>query len=85
LTRRCRFWDWSLTCPAPSGISPVLHTRDGLPVGSLSHMRWPITSRSINAKEVPIEELMYGRADYPAIGGVFRLTEAALISKLEDY
>ena len=58
------------------------YTREGLPVGIFAYAVADYL-RATEAKEVPIEELMYGRGDYPAIGGVFRLTEAALISKLE--
>ncbi len=32
---------------------------------------------------IPIEDLMYSRNDYAALGSVFRLTEADLITKLE--
>ncbi len=32
---------------------------------------------------LPISELMYGRPGFPAIGAVFRLTENALLTKLE--
>jgi len=58
-------------------------TRDGLPVGVFAYAVADYLQFT-KAKEVPIEELMYGRAAYPAIGGVFRLTEAGLISKLEE-
>lgn len=36
-----------------------------------------------NAVSMPIEELMYSRDLYPALGSVFRLTESDLIAKLE--
>lgn len=36
-----------------------------------------------NLKEMPIEELLVSRNGYPAPGAVFRLSENALISKLE--
>jgi hypothetical protein len=32
---------------------------------------------------LPIGELMYGRPGFPALGAVFRLTENALLTKLE--
>ncbi len=36
-----------------------------------------------NAISLPIEELMYSRDSFPAIGSIFRLTENDLIAKLE--
>jgi len=36
-----------------------------------------------NAISIPIEELMYSRDTFPAVGSVFRLTENDLIAKLE--
>ena len=37
----------------------------------------------IGLATLPISELMYGRPGFPAIGAVFRLTESALLTKLE--
>ena len=56
--------------------------RDGLPVGILG---FAIADLLVSRKEtqIPIEELMYGRAGMPAIGAVFRLTESALLAKIE--
>lgn len=34
-------------------------------------------------KSVPIEDLMYSKDDFPALGSVFRLTEMGLLAKLE--
>ena len=36
-----------------------------------------------NVKIIPIENLMYKRADYPALGAIFRMTESSLLTKLE--
>ncbi len=36
-----------------------------------------------NTSAIPIEDFMYSKDNYPAIGSVFRLTESDLISKLE--
>lgn len=58
-------------------------SRDGLPLGIFTYAVADYL-RATGAREVPIEELMYGRADYPAIGGIFRLTESALMRKLEQ-
>lgn len=57
--------------------------REGLPLGIFAYAIADYL-RATGAKEVPIEELMYGRSGYPALGGVFRLTEAALVGKLEQ-
>ncbi len=37
----------------------------------------------MGVKELPIEDLMYSKDGYPSPGAVFRLTESALITKLE--
>jgi len=37
----------------------------------------------MRVKELPIEDLMYSKDGYPSPGAVFRLTENALITKLE--
>ena len=39
--------------------------------------------KAMNVRELPIEELMYAKGGYPAPGAVFRLTENAMITKLE--
>jgi len=36
-----------------------------------------------NTKAIPIEDFMYSKDNYPAIGSVFRLTESDLVTKLE--
>jgi hypothetical protein len=33
---------------------------------------------------LPVDELMYGQSEFPAIGAVFRLTEQGLLAKLEE-
>lgn len=38
---------------------------------------------ALGERQLPIAELMYGRTGWPAIGAVFRLTEGALLAKLE--
>lgn len=39
---------------------------------------------AMQTRQLPIEELMYGRVAYPALGSVFRLSETDLIRKLEQ-
>ena len=57
-------------------------SREGLPLGILGFAVADVfAARSVT--EMPIEDLMYGRTDYPAVGAVFRLTENALLAKLE--
>jgi hypothetical protein len=56
--------------------------RDGLPIGILGFALAEIFEAT-KKSEIPIEELMYGRSDIPALGAVFRLTEAALLGKIE--
>jgi hypothetical protein len=36
------------------------------------------------SSQIPIEDLMYTKNDQPSVGAVFRLTENALITKLEN-
>jgi hypothetical protein len=57
-------------------------SRDALPLGILGFAVAEVFSAR-SATEMPIEDLMYGRTDYPAVGAVFRLTENALLAKLE--
>lgn len=58
-------------------------SRDGLPLAIFGFAVAELF-QAIGFSELPIEELMYGRPQYPAIGGVFRLTESALLTKLEQ-
>ncbi|WP_133510359.1 DUF4007 family protein [Candidatus Thiosymbion oneisti] len=57
--------------------------RKGLPPGILGFAIVELLS-ALNEQQIPIEELMYGRVGYPAIGGLFRLTEAGLLGKIEE-
>lgn len=56
--------------------------RDGLPVGILGFAIVELLHAAAE-QQIPIEELMYGRSELPAIGAVFRLTESALLAKVE--
>ncbi len=58
-------------------------TRDGLPLAVFGYAVAELL-QAIDSSEIPIDELMYGRPQYPAIGSVFRLTESALLKKLEQ-
>lgn len=58
-------------------------TRRGLPPGILGFAIVELLM-ALEERQIPIEDLMYGRAGYPAIGAVFRLTEADLLGKTEE-
>lgn len=57
--------------------------REGLPLGIFAYALGEIFNK-LSVTEMPIEELMYGKAGYPALGAVFRMTESALLTKLEQ-
>jgi len=56
--------------------------REKIPIGIIGFAIASIFKQT-NTKIIPIENLMYKRADYPALGAVFRMTESALLTKLE--
>ena len=56
--------------------------REGLPNGILGYAIAELFE-SMGVKELPIEDLMYSKDGYPSPGAAFRLTENALITKLE--
>ena len=56
--------------------------RDKVPLGIIGFAVASIFKQAKN-KTIPIENLMYKRADYPALGAVFRMTESSLLTKLE--
>lgn len=56
--------------------------REGLPLGVFGFAVAEVF-QATGAREIPIEELMYGRSGYSAIGAVFRLTESTLLAKIE--
>ncbi|HIE27955.1 TPA: DUF4007 family protein [Candidatus Poribacteria bacterium] len=56
--------------------------REALPVGIFGFAVAQLFEE-MSITELPIEELMYAKGSYPAPGAVFRLTENALITKLE--
>ncbi len=68
----------------PGGRSylSVPSDRETLPVGIVAYALAQLLN-SIEKNQIPIEELMYGKTDVPALGAVFRLTENGLLQKLE--
>jgi len=56
--------------------------RSGLPIGILGFAVSQLIEGK-GAKSIPIEDLMYSRDEYPALGSIFRLTEMDLLAKLE--
>lgn len=56
--------------------------RDSLPIGILGFAVVELLAAT-GETQILTEELMYGRAELPAIGAVFRLTESALLAKVE--
>lgn len=57
-------------------------SRPDLPLGVLGFAVCEMFEMK-NTSAIPIEDFMYSKDNYPAIGSVFRLTENDLISKLE--
>jgi len=68
--------------PSTKSYYSIAETRDKVPIGIIG---FAITSifQQMQIKTIPIENLMYKRGDHPALGAVFRMTEAALLAKLE--
>ena len=56
--------------------------REGLPLGIFGFAVTELIQK-LNVEQLPIEDLMYAKSVYPAPGAVFRLTESALLTKLE--
>jgi len=56
--------------------------REALPIGIFGFAIAQLFE-AMGVTELPIEELMYAKGGYPAPGAVFRLTENAMITKLE--
>lgn len=56
--------------------------REGLPTGIFGYAIAELFDY-MGVKELPIEDLMYSKEGYPSPGAAFRLTENALITKLE--
>jgi len=73
-----------LVSQAPGGKSYQARqaTRDGLPLGILGYAITELM-QAMGIQQLPIEDLMYSKNGYPAPGAVFRLSESALLAKLE--
>jgi hypothetical protein len=56
--------------------------RPDLPIGILGFAVCEMFEMK-NVSAIPIEDFMYSKDNYPAIGSVFRLTESDLVAKLE--
>jgi hypothetical protein len=56
--------------------------RDGLPPMILGFAVLELLE-ALGESQLPLSDLMYGPVGYPALGAVFRLTEGALLAKLE--
>ncbi len=56
--------------------------REGLPIGIFGYAMSELFN-DLDVSELPIEDLMYAKAGYSSPGAVFRLTENALLTKLE--
>ncbi|MBV2089317.1 MAG: DUF4007 family protein [Candidatus Thiodiazotropha sp. (ex Ctena orbiculata)] len=74
----------NLISQSPGGRSYTSHLgdREGLPNGILGYAIAELFEY-MGVKELPIEDLMYSKDGYPSPGATFRLTENALITKLE--
>tara|TARA_B100002003_G_C14142697_1_gene549409 strand:- start:1985 stop:2914 length:930 start_codon:yes stop_codon:yes gene_type:complete len=56
--------------------------REGLPLGILGFAMTELFTH-YGENEIPIEDIMYGKNEFSAPGSVFRLSENALLTKLE--
>jgi len=74
----------SLIKQAPGGRAYYSRAseREALPIGIFGFAIAQLFE-AMGVTELPIEELMYAKGGYPAPGAVFRLTENAMITKLE--
>jgi len=74
----------NLVSQSPGGRSYASRPadREGLP-NSIFGYAIAELFETMGVKELPIEDLMYSKDGYPSPGAVFRLTENALITKLE--
>ncbi len=69
-----------------SSVGRVYHSkpeaRPGLPIGIFGFATSQLMQQ-LKLTTIPIEDLMYSRNDYAALGSVFRLTESDMVAKLE--
>lgn len=73
-----------LVIPSAEGKGFLSHSesRSDLPLGVLGFAVCEMFEMK-NTSVIPVEDLMYSKYDYPAIGSVFRLSENDLVAKLE--
>ncbi|MES9901841.1 MAG: DUF4007 family protein, partial [Sedimenticola sp.] len=64
------------------GYVSALAERDGLPIGIFGYALAELFN-DLDVSELPTKDLMYSKAGYTSPGAVFRLTENALLAKLE--
>lgn len=64
--------------------SSNLSAQEGLPIAILGFAMAELFEQ-LQSDAIPLGELMYAKEETPALGAVFRLTENALISKLETF
>jgi hypothetical protein len=68
--------------PEAHGYESRPAEREGLPPTILGFAVAELL-RELGETQLPVSDLMYGPVGYPALGAVFRLTESALLAKLE--
>jgi hypothetical protein len=68
--------------PIGRGYVSTPSERDSLPIGIFGYAVADLFNE-MGVSELPIEDLMYSKSEYPSPGAVFRLTENALLTKLE--
>jgi len=69
--------------PSTKTYQSKLSRRDGLPLGILGFAITELLNEN-NQTEIPIEDLMYSKDGKVAPGLIFRLSETALLTKLEQ-
>ena len=68
--------------PASRSFQSKPDNREGLPTAILGYAMTEVFDAR-NVEMMPLEDLMYGRDDFASPGSIFRLTENALITKIE--
>ncbi len=68
--------------PEGKGFRSLPDDRPSLPLGVVGFALTELLNE-MGVRELPLEDLMYARSSYPALGAVFRLTESSLLAKLE--
>jgi hypothetical protein len=71
------------TAVGDKGFQSKPESRPGLPIGIVGYAVTQLMQEK-NVNAIPIEELLYSRDKYVALGSIFRLTEVDLVTKLEQ-